>query len=154
VLELAARANTVTGFFGRAEALDQLAAAAELCVRVAPDELLLIGEAPAQNGVLSGNALSGLVVDLTSGYACWALLGDDRFEAFRRLSVVVLLDPPFTAQGLVAQVPAKILVRDGEIVLLVSSVLSHHLRRRVLTACADLDPKERDVGYIEEGLAV
>jgi hypothetical protein len=145
VLELRAVAAEVIGCFGRPGALDQLVTGDESSIRVAPDELLLLSEPrrsselETQLGVLDSGSL---VVDLSSGFAIWALRGDDRFEAFCRLSAFKLPEPPATAQGLVAHVPAKVVIRSDELLLIVSSVASHHLRERVLVSCADLSPSE------------
>jgi hypothetical protein len=132
VLELTSTPQPITGCFGRAAELDRLAAAAEMSVRVAPDELLLVG-GQGPSGLPDG----GLVVDLSSAYAVWTLSGDDRFEAFRRLSQVELPGSGLL-QGLVAHVPMKVVVRESDLLVLVPSVLSHHLQERVHKACADL----------------
>jgi hypothetical protein len=132
VLELIAAPVRITGCFGRAAELDRLASGAEVSVRVAQDELLLLGGEPP-----ASIADGGLVVDLSSAYAVWSLRGDDRFEAFRRLSEVQLPESGLV-QGLVAHVPMKVVVRSHELLVLVPSVLSHHLRERVHKACADL----------------
>jgi hypothetical protein len=144
VLELAPRPPGATGCFGRAAALDALAADAALAVRVAPTELLLLGE----RGVAAIEALllaldpGGLVVDVTSAYATWSFRGTDRHEAFARLSALPLPQPPAAVQGLVAHVPAKVVVRPDELLVTVPSTVSHHLRARVLAACADLELHE------------
>ena len=145
MLELHAVPAGMIGCFGRPEALDRLAKTAELEVRVAPDELLLL---PESRGIAELEAElhaldeDGLVFDLSSGYATWALSGDDRFEAFRRLSALKLPEPPAAIQGLVARVPAKVIVRSDMLLLIISSVLSHHIRERVLSVGADLAPGE------------
>lgn len=167
MLELHAVSTGVVGCFGRPATLDQLTEgaatptrwAAELSVRVAPDELLLLTDARHVSEIEDKlQSLDGgsLVFDLSSGYATWALAGDDRLEAFCRLSAIKLPDPPATAQGLVAHVPAKVIVRPEELLLMVSSGYSHHIRERVLGACADLSPTEGaavrlDAAVLEEG---
>jgi hypothetical protein len=141
----------IIGCFGRPAALDQLAAAAEVGFRVAPDEMLLltlweddtrarrISELESSMGSLDGG---GLVLDLSDGFAVWSLAGELRFEAFSRLSALQLSEPPACVQGLVAHIPTKVVVRTDSLLLIVPSVLSHHLRERVLTSCADLAPSE------------
>jgi len=145
VLELASVASDVVGCYAAPAALDRLIGAGEFVVRVAPDELLRLGERD-RLAELEARLLAldehGLVLDISSGVAVWALRGDDRFEAFCRLSDLELPEPSGVAQGLVAQVPAKVVVRTDELLVLVSSVVSHHLRERVLGACADLSPAE------------
>jgi hypothetical protein len=159
VLELHAVPAEVIGCFGRPAVLDQISEAAQLPVRVAPDELLLlsVGATSARprrmqeiEAALGAQDGGGLVLDLSSGFAIWTLRGDDRFEAFSRLSALELPEgassvrPPAVLQGLVAHVPAKVVVSSDSLLLIVSSVLSHHIRKRVLVACADLAPSERD----------
>jgi hypothetical protein len=151
VLELHAVPAEVIGCFGRPAALDRIAEGAEVAVRVAPDELLLVSggatnarprRIPDLEAALHAHDGGSLVLDLSSGLAIWALRGDDRFEAFGRLSALKLPVPPAAVQGLVAHVPAKVIVNSDSLLLIVSSVLSHHLRERVLVACADLAPAE------------
>jgi hypothetical protein len=49
---------------------------------------------------------------------------------------------PAFFQGAVAGIQAKVLARDGRIDVLVVSTVAHHLRRRILAACRDLEPRE------------
>jgi sarcosine oxidase gamma subunit len=153
VLELARLPSDVVGWFAKPAALDQLADTELLSVRIAPDELLLLDERERLTELeteLAALDASGIVVDLSSAYAAWALRGDSRTEAFCRLSQLRLPKPPATVQGLVAHVPAKVIVRPGELLVLVASVLSHHLRERVLAACADLAADETRTSAAEE----
>ena len=141
MLELAAVPSDVVGCYGKRAALDLLAGTATVSIRVAPDELLLLGaraDLTSLETELARHDEGGIAVDLSPAYAVWALRGDDRAESFCRLSQIPLPAPPATVQGLVAHVPAKVVVRADELLLLVPSVLSHHVRARVLTACADL----------------
>jgi hypothetical protein len=64
--------------------------------------------------------------------------GDDRFEAFARLSAIPLPGPGGFAQGLVAHVPAKVVVRDDDLLVVVSPAVSHHLQKRLQAVCGDL----------------
>jgi hypothetical protein len=157
VLELHAISSGVVGCYGQPAALDRLNGNGGRSVRVAPNELLLlvnrsrVGELEAE---LTAGDPHALVVDLSSAFAIWALRGDARFEAFCRLSELELTEAPAVLQGLVAHVPAKVIVLDDELVVLVSSSLSHHLRERVLTACRDLGATEvEDIREEEPALA-
>ena len=140
MLELTAVPPDVVACYAKPAARDELAGDAP-AIRVAPDELLLL-RARENLGALERELARldsyGIAVDLSSAFAVWALRGDDRAEAFCRLSQIPLPAPPATVQGLVAHVPAKIVIRADELLLLVPSVVSHHLHTRVLTACADL----------------
>jgi hypothetical protein len=145
VLELQLAHSTVLGCYAGPTTLDHLATNGGLAVRVAPGELLLVGhhgQLDALTAELKGLDQWSLVVDLTSAFSIWVLRGDARLEAFCRLSAVVLPDGPGVAQGLVAHVPARVIAVHDELLILVSASLSHHLRERVLTACADLAPTE------------
>lgn len=147
VLELQSLPSFVTGCFARAETLDRFDDGhADFAVRVAADELLLFGADLAPQAVASV-----LTVDLSSAFAIWALRGDGRQEAFRRLSAVELPECG-VLQCLVASVPAKVVVRDDELLFIVPSTVSQHIRGRILLACADLEPVEGTQARPEETL--
>jgi hypothetical protein len=145
VLELSSVSSGVVGCYGQPDALERLNGNGGTVLRVAPNELLLltdrsrVGELEAELGAADP---AGLVVDLTSAFSIWSLRGDSRFEAFCRLSQLQLPNAPALVQGLVAHCPAKVVVGDDELLVLVSSAVGHHLRERVLSACADLAPSE------------
>jgi hypothetical protein len=141
VPELEALGVTVVGCFGRAAALDSLGEGAGLPLRVAPTELLLLGDERPLRELekrLTDLDPGGLALDLSSAHAIWSVRGDDRFEAFARLSAIPLPGPGGFAQGLVAHVPAKVVVRQDDLLLVVSSVVSHHLEMRLPAVCGDL----------------
>jgi hypothetical protein len=98
--------------------------------RVAPDELLLIGRRAEVD------LPEGLAVTETGGWAAWTLSGRDAGEALARLSM--LSDGPGFLQGIVAGVPAKAIVSEVEIHLLVAASLGHHVEERFRAACSDL----------------
>jgi hypothetical protein len=115
----------------RPETLDALPGRAGVhACRVAPDELLLVGE-PAEIDLAGG-----LAVDETGSWAAWTLSGPAAVEAFARLSALPP-DPGFL-QGAVAGVPAKAIVGEQEVQLLVAASLAHHVEERLRTACSDL----------------
>jgi hypothetical protein len=149
VLELQPVESDVVGCYASPAALDSLAGNGglpiRLPIRVAPGELLLLGwqqrlsELVAELGRLDP---SSLVVDLTSAFSIWGLRGDARFEAFCRLSQLELPETAAVVQGLVAHVPARVVVVHDELLVVTSSSHSHHFRERLLTACVDLAPVE------------
>ena len=47
-------------------------------------------------------------------------------------------------------VPAKVVVLESELLVLVSSALSHHLRERIVAACSDLAPQEVEAAQVPE----
>src|SRR5262249_38032175 len=151
-LELQEIVTTVVGCFARPAALDAIAGPAELAVRVAPDELLLIGDRVRPDELereLASLDPSGIVFDLSGGHAVWSVSGDAGADALARLSAVPRPTGPGVALGLVARVAAKVVVEADRLLIVVSSLVSHHLRARVLSACADLGPFELRPGPLQ-----
>jgi hypothetical protein len=151
VLELRPISAGVIGCFAQSDALDAIDVNGEPGIRVAPDELLLLGRRDRLGEIeaeLAARDEHGVAVDLSGGFALYGLRGEDRLEAFCRLSAIELPAAPAVAQGMVAHVPAKVLVLEDELVVIVPSVLSHHFRERVLAACADLSPSEAGAGEL------
>jgi sarcosine oxidase gamma subunit len=149
VLELQRLDVAVVASLARADVLDRLRLSGAVALRVASDELLFVTALGNVDMLMSAVSAEigdgGLVVDQSDGFTGWTLRGDDAPEAFSRLSAIPLArTQPAFQQGLVAGAPAKILVADGEIHLLVPSPLGHHIRERVLCGCADLAPQEAD----------
>lgn len=130
-----------------AEALDDIAIDETLPIRVSPDELLLLAAAERAGSVCTAAeaALAGddgsIVVDVSDGHALSCLRGDWH-EAYARLCAIPAADPPGCLQGLFANVPAKLVFDREELLVVVSSVLAHHLAARVLESCGDLDVAE------------
>jgi sarcosine oxidase gamma subunit len=95
---------------------------------LAPDEWLLIGDE-------AGNALASSdqhVVDFSSGLVCLELSGPAREEAFACLSDLELpADRPTFVQGIVADVPTKVVVGDGVLSLYVPPTFAHHVRHEI-----------------------
>jgi hypothetical protein len=131
VLEMRRSEPRVVRCLARPETLDALPETAGVhAYRVAPDELLLIGLQAEPD--LPG----GLAVDETGGWAAWTLSGPDAVEALGRLSA--LPPGPGFLQGAVAGVPAKAILGEAEIHLLVAASLAHHVEERLSAACSDL----------------
>jgi sarcosine oxidase gamma subunit len=146
VLELQPALAGAVGCYARPEALDSLAAGTSLAIRVAPDELLLLVDPDDQSQLLASAeqalaAVDGLALDLSGGFAVWRLRGDWP-EALARLCAVAAPKGPASVQALFAHVPAKLLFTGDELLVVVSSVLSHHVHDRILAACRDLEPRE------------
>jgi hypothetical protein len=120
------------------EALDALVVPgrATAC-RIADDELLLVcrpdvadevvREVETRLTVLDPGAI---VVETTDGWAASMLEGDEARSVFASLSRLRLPDRGFV-QGEVAHVPAKVLVVDGGIHILVPAAVEAHLRSRI-----------------------
>jgi hypothetical protein len=153
VLEFCPVSSGVIACYAEPGALDRLNGNGGRSVRVATNELLLLTDRSRVAEIEAGLSATDpgcLVVDVSSAFAIWALRGDECFEAFRRLSALKLPAAPAAVQGLVAHVPAKVLVLEGELLLLVSSAVSHHLRERIVAACFDLAPREVEAMQVQE----
>lgn len=131
MLEVRRSRAHVVRCLGRREVLDGVPVPAGIrACRVARDELLLVGD------LADVDLQGGLVLDETGGWAAWTLSGPDAGEAFARLSALPS-DAPFI-QGVVAGVPAKAIVDEGEIQLLVAASHAHHVEERISATCSDL----------------
>jgi hypothetical protein len=141
VLELEPREYAARSIYGDQQSLDGLAAATELSVRIASDELLLIGDRDELHSLSRDQVLFS--IDLTAAYCYWAIGGDDRYEIHARLSETKLPRSGVVV-GSFADAPAKVFVRTGELLIVVSSVLGRHVQRRILAASAGISTSEAD----------
>ncbi len=150
MLEFGKADASVLSCLARPEELDSFPSVdGAFACRVASDELLLV--APA--GVLPGRVAVllaerdpySIAVDVTAGWTVWTLAGSDAGRAFSRLSEIPQpTERPVFVQGAIAEVPGKAIFLPDRIHVLVPSSVADHLRMRVLTACGDLDPRERE----------
>jgi hypothetical protein len=108
--------------------------------RVAEDELLLVCDPNVADEVarevttrLTVADPDAVVVDTSDGWGAAVLDGVDAELVFARLSRLRLPAAGFL-HGEVAHVPAKILVEEGRIRILVAAPLEEHLRSRVAGA--------------------
>jgi glycine cleavage system aminomethyltransferase T len=157
VPELHAAETAILACLASAEALDRAGAVRPgavgrlpglpgTAVRVAPDELWLLGPRPARAALREAAAAwlaaadpGGIVVDLTSGWAGWLVRGPGARAVLGRVSV----NPPPSAlpallQGALAGVPGRVVVAADGDWYLVPAPVGHHLRDRILEAGADL----------------
>jgi len=132
VRELRTERVTLTSVFAEPRAIDALDPGAAVLCRIAPDEALLVGGAPA-GGVADPHAV---VLDVTDGWSVFALSGDTPRSAFAYVSAVPLPDEGFV-QGDVAHVPVKVIVERDAIRFLVPSMWGEYLRDRILEDCPD-----------------
>lgn len=148
MLELFLTQASIVGCFAAPEALEALIGIdGAYAGRVAPDEMMLVGEAgSAEELVRAATARASavdadaVVLDTSDGWAVWTLAGDTAREAFARLSAVPLR-AEYT-QGDVARVPVRVIARADRVHLLVPSMWREHLRERTLADCASLGVRE------------
>lgn len=114
--------------------------------RISRGELHLVGPGTRRGAVLeaardhlAGADPDGLAVDVGDGWSGWSVRGEAADEILARLSVLAIpAERPAFLQGAVAQVPAKVLLEEGGMLVLVPSPVGHHLRDRILRAGGDL----------------
>ena len=128
-----------------------------LCGRIAPDELILVGEpgtapalvAHAEERLERGHSL---VVDHSDGWALFTLAGSGLEEVFARVSHVPLPDdaPDGGAflMGKACDVAAKLFVRPGRIDLLCGSEVAHHVEERLEHAGHGLGLRHVEAGAV------
>ena len=158
MLELAKAEATVLCCLAQPDHLDSLSSLDGVFgCRVAADELLLLAPAGVHRelfdhvaGLLEERDPHAVVVDQTPGWSVWMLAGSDVWRAFARLSAIPLpTERPAFVQGAIAEVPGKAVLLLDCIHLLVPAPVGHHLRRRVLSACTDLQPHEAEPRALE-----
>jgi hypothetical protein len=150
VLKLLCTEASIVSCFAAPDALDPLVAPSEgvVCCRVAPDEIMLIGQSglaedlvDAARGRIAEGDAHAVVLDASDGWAVWTLAGSGANEAFRRLSAVDPTDQTYAA-GDVARVPARIVSFPGRLHLLVGAMWRDYLHERLLEACRALGGTE------------
>jgi hypothetical protein len=108
------------------EALDQLVAPDEHpMLRLAPDELVLIGAASVQ---VTGE---NLVVDETGFVGWWLTPEELREQVVPHVDWPLPTVRPALAQGLVAGVPAKLWLAEDRALLLCAAAYAHELEERL-----------------------
>jgi hypothetical protein len=106
--------------------LDELFAPAEHpLLRLAPDELLLIGAASVQ---VTGE---NLVVDETGFVGWWLTPEELRDQVVPHVDWPLPTARPALAQGLVAGVPAKLWLAEDRTLLLCAAAYAHELEERL-----------------------
>ena len=109
-----------------ADALDELVAPAEHpMLRLAPDDLLVIGAASVQ---VSGEHL---VVDEAAFVGWWLTPEELREQVVPHVDWPLPTTRPALAQGLVAGVPAKLWLAEDRALLLCAAAYAHELQERL-----------------------
>ncbi len=117
-------------------------------IRTAPDEALFVASPAVTGDVVRAltdriGALDddGLVLDVSDGWASWALEGNDVAAAFAAVSALDVPAPGDAVQGSVAGVAATVLGEtDDALTILVPAYWRNHLRERLID---DADARER-----------
>jgi len=136
VAELRSVSPTVVAVLASAAACDGVAAqAGAILCRVAPREVLLVGEIDVSD--VRVDEPGAIVEDVTDGWAAFELAGDDFADAFARLSELELPEEGF-AQGEVARIGAKLVVEPGRLTIFVPAMLGAFIEERIRTDCAEV----------------
>jgi sarcosine oxidase gamma subunit len=118
--------------------------------RIAPDEVMIVEAASKGETAAVGDASfaaltravhrvdeDAVVLDVSPGWERLTLEGPEAHSAFARVSELGLPTEGF-AQGEVARVGVRIVVRRDRIDLLVPAMLAEHVRGRIASECAEL----------------
>jgi hypothetical protein len=142
------------------EALDAVSVPKGLTpIRVAPDELLLIGAPGSAAKIATAASKAALatdedatVADVTDGWTVWTLGGADARDAFERLSMLHLPETG-TVQGDVARLPVKVVVDGERVHLATPSSWGAYLRDRIVALAIPVteDGEPRSWGTQEAG---
>ena len=125
--------------------------------RVAPDELLVLAPAAERANLIDATrrALAtadpdALVLDTSDGWSVLTMRGPETDAALGRLSAVrTPASRPAFVQAAIGEAPARAIVLDDAVHILISSTVAHHVRARVLAACADLGIEELAPAQLE-----
>ena len=148
MLELTLLEGTIIAGHAASAALETWSPGTGFLVRVARDELWVVGPRTERGQLfrtveqsLRRAAPDALVVDQTDGWTIWSLTGGDASQALARLTLMPLDRRDGSVhQGAVAGVPAKVVANRSGYRLFIPAAVGHHLRDRVLEACGDLEP--------------
>jgi hypothetical protein len=145
VVDLSCVDVSVVRCFGCADALSGVPRPDGCLVgRVSRDEILIL--APKNIPPLIRDNVQGslgdesLAVDHSAAFAVWLLRGEEFNQVFGRISAIPLGNRCSEfAQGLVANVPAKVFALTDRIYILVPSTLEHVIPDFLSSACNDLE---------------
>jgi hypothetical protein len=106
--------------------------------RLAADEGIMLcgpGEEDARARELSERHGESLVVADRDSFSAWSVIASDVEDALSRLCAIPPpRERPVLIQGLVADLPAKVLLGRGRAAVLVPSTAGHHLQARAASA--------------------
>lgn len=150
MLEFAPVQAAVIHCFAEPNVLDTLRAPEGAMVfRIARSELVCVSSPAvvvavfaALSSELGSADVHALLLDRSDAWAVFTLSGSHRADAFARLCTTPLPPTPAFLQGAIGDVPAKAVILNDRIHLMVSSNLGYHLRQRIVEACSDLAPRE------------
>jgi len=138
VAEVRVVAPTVTLVCASIETCDRVEAPARVVVmRVAPREVLLVGEVDVGAVRASFGDAAVFVDDVSDGWTAFVIEGDDAPDVFARLSELEL-PPEGWIQGDVARTAAKVIVEPGRLTMVVPSMLAAHVEERIRVDAAEV----------------
>lgn len=120
-----------------------------MTVRIAPDEIWLLGPASRSDAILvhaqrhlDRPGSYAVITDVTDAWSVLTVSGVDALRVWERFSEnPAPVERPGFTQGAVAFVGAKAIVFSDRIVFFTPAPQGHHLEHRILTGCADLSPR-------------
>jgi hypothetical protein len=120
-----------------------------IAVRIAADEIWLVGPASQSDAILAHatrhldrSGSYGVVTNVTDAWSVLTVSGTDVTRLWERFSENALpVERPGFTQGAIAFVGGKAIVFGDRIVFFTPAPQGHHLEHRILTGCADLLPQ-------------
>lgn len=125
------------------------ACASALAVRIARDEMWLVGPASRSDAILDHARRHldrpgsyAVITDVTDAWSVLTVSGPEVTRVWERFSEnPPPVERPGFTQGAIAFVSAKTIVFSDRIVFFTPAPQGHHLQHRILTGCADLSPR-------------
>jgi len=143
VAELRRISPAIVAVHARPASLDALSPAEAIVHRVAPDEAMVTGAADGAAALLAAleRAVAdddgAVVLDVSDGWAAWAIAGADARLAVSRVSPLVLPDAG-TVQGDVLRLPGRIAASAEEIAVFVPAAYGAWVERKLRERCPEL----------------
>jgi len=147
VAELRRVSPAVVAVHASADVLDALAPGDAIVHRVAPDEVMATAAADDAETLTATleqavvGDVGAVVLDVSDGWAAFALAGSDARLAFSRVSPLVLPDAG-TVQGDVLRLPAKVAASSAEIVVFVPAGYAAWVERKLRERCPEIASTE------------
>lgn len=135
--ELRVELPSVVCVLGSSEVCDAVEARDGVTLmRVAPREVMLVGPGDL-SGVPSSTGPRAWVEDVSDAWVALTLEGADAPDVFARISE---LEPPKEGwiQGEVARAPAKVLIVEDRVTILVPAMLAAHVEERIRVDAAEV----------------
>lgn len=141
--ELRRVSPAVVAVHARPELLDAMSPGDAIVHRVAADEVMVTGAAGGADALVAtveravADDEGAVVLDVSDGWAAWAIEGSDARLAFSRVSPLRLPETG-TVQGDVLRLPARVAASAEELVVFVPAAFGAWVERKLRERCPEL----------------